>query len=352
MLLATTCGTAFAAAGETLAQIKSRGELRCGVSDGITGFSSRDSKGLMAGLDVDFCRAVAAVALGDARKVNFVQLRASERFPALKGGTIDLLARNTTWTLGREVSLKVLFAGILFYDGQGLMVPKRVDQQKVAEAKKVVATKSKALTKKVGEVTIASLDKAKICIEKGTTHLQNLTDFFATRGMSFEPVIADSASEVADAFFAGRCAALSSDTAQLTAVRLRAPSGVSAYTILPERISKEPLGPAVRAGDDDWLMLVRWVLFTLISAEEMGITQNNVLVRFREPELQQLISVGDDASKGLGIAPGPGARAIQSVGNYGEMFERNVGRGSPLKIERGLNQLWTKGGLMYAPPLR
>ena len=352
LLLTATCGPAYAAAGDTLALIKSRGELRCGVSDGIPGFSSRDAKGLMTGLDVDFCRAVAAVVLGDASKVTFVQLRASERFPALKGGTIDLLARNTTWTLGREVSLKVLFGGILFYDGQGFMVPKKVDLQKVVEAKKAVATKSKTPVKKAGELTIASLDKAKICIEKGTTHLQNLTDTFAARGMSFEPVIVDSASGVADAFFAGRCAAYTSDTAQLAAARMRAPGGPSSYLILPERISKEPLGPVVRAGDDDWLLLVRWVLFTLVSAEEMGITRNNVLQRMREPEMQSLISTGNDASKGLGIPAGAGVRAIQSVGNYGEMFERNVGRDSPLKIERGLNRLWTKGGLMYSPPLR
>jgi len=352
LLLIATCGLAYAAAGDTLAQIKSRGELRCGVSDGIPGFSSRDAKGLMTGMDVDFCRAVAAVVLGDATKVTFVQLRASERFPALKGGTVDLLARNTTWTLSREISLKVLFAGTLFYDGQGFMVPKKVDQLKVVEAKKAVASKSKPPVKKAGGVTIASLDKAKICIEKGTTHLQNLTNTFAARGMSFEPVIVDSASGVADAFFAGRCAAYTSDAAQLAAARVRAPGGASAYLILPERISKEPLGPAVRAGDDDWLILVRWVLFTLVDAEEMGLTRNNVLQRLREPEMQQLISLGNDANKALGIPVGAGVRAIQSVGNYGEMFERNVGRDSPLKIERGLNKLWTQGGLMYAPPIR
>jgi general L-amino acid transport system substrate-binding protein len=180
----------------------------------------------------------------------------------------------------------------------------------------------------------------------------HLTNYFAARGMSFEPVIVDNAAGVADALFAGRCAAYSSDSAQLAAARLRAPGGPSAYTILPERISKEPLGPAVRAGDDDWLVLVRWVLFTLISAEEMGVTQNNVLARLREPEMQQLVEVGTDASKGFGIPTGAGVRLIQSVGNYGEMFERNLGRGSPLKIERGLNQQWNKGGLMYAPPLR
>jgi general L-amino acid transport system substrate-binding protein len=351
LMLAITSETVYADAGETLTQIKKRGELRCGVSDGIPGFSSRDAKGIMTGLDVDFCRAVAAVVLGDATKVTFVQLRASERFPALKGGTVDLLARNTTWTLSREISLKVLFAGILFYDGQGFMVPKKFDQQKVVEAKKTVATKSKTPVKKAGEVTIASLDKAKICVEKSTTHLQNLANTFAARGMSFEPVIIDSASGVADAFFAGRCVAYTGDAGQLAAARMRAPGGASAYLILPERISKEPLGPVVRAGDDDWLMLVRWVLFTLVDAEEMGLTRNNVLKRLREPEIQQLISAGNDASKSLDIPAGAGVRAIQSVGNYGEMFERNVGRDSPLKIERGLNKLWTQGGLMYAPPL-
>lgn len=347
VLLTATNGPAYAAAGDTLTQVKSRGELRCGVSEGIAGFSSRDDNGLMTGLDVDFCRAVAAAVLGDARKVNFVQLRAAERFPALKGGTVDLLARNTTWTLGREATLKVQFAAILFYDGQGVIVKKNA-----APARRAVPTRGKAPVKHAAGQTIASLDKAKICIVKGTTHLQHLTSFFTARGMSFEPVIFDSSNEAADAFFAGRCAAFSSDSAQLAAARARAPGGASAYLILPERISKEPLAPVVRAGDEDWLTVVRWVLFALVQAEEMGITQKNVLVRMREPEAQRLTGPGGEASKALGIDAGGGVRAIQSVGNYGEMFERNLGQGSLLKIERGLNQLWTKGGLMYAPPVR
>lgn len=352
VLLAATCGTAFADAGDTLSQIKSRGELRCGVSEGIAGFSSRDAKGLMTGLDVDFCRAVAAAALGDARKVTFVQLRASERFPALKGGTVDLLARNTTWTMSREASLKLQFAGILFYDGQGLMVPKNGIEKQAVETKKAVASKKKTPVKKAGEVTIASLDKATICIEKGTTHLQHLTDFFTARGMSFEPIVLDSSGEAADALFAGRCAALTSDTGQLAVARMRAPGGAAAYLILPERISKEPLGPVVRAGDDDWLTMVRWVLFALVGAEENGITRDNVLQRMREPAYQRMLSASSETGKALGVDADWAVRAVQSVGNYGEMFERNVGAKSPLKIERGLNQLWTKGGLMYAPPLR
>ena len=352
VLLVATCGPASAAAGETLSQIKSRGELRCGVSEGIAGFSSRDDKGLMVGLDVDFCRAVAAAALGDAKKVTFVQLRASERFPALKGGTVDVLARNTTWTLVREASLKIQFAGVLFYDWQGLMVPRKADEKKSVEAKKPASSKGKTPVNKAGNSSIAALDKKTICFEKGTTHLQHLTSYFTARGMSFEPLVLDSASEAADAFFAGRCAAYTSDTGQLAVARARAPGGASAYLILPEHISKEPLGPAVRAGDDDWLTLVRWVLNALVSAEELGLTRSNVLKRVREPEGQRLLSASSDAGKALDIDAGWAVGVIQSVGNYGEIFERNVGRGSPLKMERGLNQLWTQGGLMYAPPMR
>jgi len=352
VLLVATCGQACAAAGETLSQIKSRGELRCGVSEGIAGFSSRNDKGLMVGLDVDFCRAVAATALGDAKKVTFVQLRSSERFPALKGGTVDVLARNTTWTLVREASLKIQFAGVLFYDWQGLMVPRKADEKKLVDAKKPVATKSKTPVNKAGNSSISGLDKKTICFEKGTTHLQHLTGFFTARGMSFEPLILDSASEAADAFFAGRCAAYTSDTAQLAAARAHVSGGASAYLILPERISKEPLGPAVRAGDDDWLTLVRWVLNALVAAEEYGITRSNVLQRIREPEGQRLLSASSDAGKALGVDADWAVRVIQSVGNYGEIFERNVGRDSPLKIERSLNRPWTQGGLMYSPPMR
>jgi general L-amino acid transport system substrate-binding protein len=313
-----------ATAGETLAQIRARGALRCGVSEGIPGFSERDASGHWMGLDADFCRAVAAAALGDGSKVTFVPLRASARFPALQLGTIDLLARNTTWTLEREAGLRVRFAGILFYDAQGFMVPA------------------------AGRVTsVAQLDGATVCVEKGTTTERNLADYFAAHGMRVKPVVIDSTAGVAAAFFAGRCDAYTADTSQLGAVRLRAPAG-QVMRILPERISKEPLAPVVRQADEDWLTLVRWVLFALIAAEEQGITRETV----HQAEAGRALTTDPEVSRALGTGTDWAVRAVESVGNYGEMFERNLGSQSPLKLERGVNRLWMHGGLMYAPPLR
>ena len=311
-------------AGETLTDIRARGTVRCGVSEGIVGFSAREPSGRWAGLDADFCRAVAAAALGDAEKVTFVPLRASARFPALQLKAIDLLARNTTWTLDREAGLRVHFAGILFYDGQGFMV---------AEGS--------------GVTSVANLDGATVCVEKGTTHERNLGDYFVARGMRVKPLVIDSATEVADALFEGRCAAYTSDSSQLAAARLRAPAGRS-FLSLPERISKEPLGPVVRRGDDDWLTLVRWVLFALVAAEEKGITKDTA----RSQDASRVLGTDTEVAKSLGTDPEWALRAVQSVGNYGEIFERNLGSRSPLKLERGLNRLWTQGGLMYSPPRR
>lgn len=324
-----TCGLAQAAPGETLAQAKARGTLRCGVSEGIAGFSSKDAAGRWSGLDVDFCRAVAAAALGDAGKVTFVPLGASARFPALKSGGIDLLARNTTWTSGREAALKLMFAGILYFDGQAFMVPV-----------------------KGGAKTLAALKGATVCVEKGTTSSQNLAEFSRARGLGLEPLTIDSSVDVADAFFAGKCRAFTSDSAQLAAARVRAPGGPRAFAILPERISREPLGPVVRQGDDDWFTLVRWVLFALVGAEEAGITRENVSKRQGDPITLRQLGASEEFGRALGTDANWAVRAVQSVGNYGEMFERNVGQGSPLKLERGLNNLWSRGGLMYAPPMR
>jgi len=228
----------------------------------------------------------------------------------------------------REATLKVQFIGVLFYDGQAFMVP------------------AKSRVKK-----LADLKGATVCVQKGTTSMQNLADYSSARGLGIKPLIIDSVVEVADAFFAGKCSALTSDASQLAATRLRAPGGPQSMVILAERIAKEPLGPVVRAGDVDWLTLVRWVLFTLISAEEAGVTQGNLPERMKDPLVQRLMSAGDDFNKALGVEAGAGLRAVQSVGNYGEMYERNIGRDSPLKLERGLNRLWTQGGLMYSPPL-
>ena len=318
-------------AGETLALVQSRGVVRCGVSDGILGFSAKDTSGRWSGLDADFCRAVAAAVLGDAEKATFVSLKSSTRFPALQARTIDLLVRNTSWTLTREATLKVQFPAVLFYDSQGFMVAKKSAVKQAADLK-----------------------GATVCVEKGTTHEQHLVDYFGARGIGVKPVEVDSAREVAQSFFAGRCLAYTSDVSQLAAARLSAPGGPSAFVILPERISKEPLGPVVLRGDDDWITLVRWVLFTLVTAEECGVTRDNVAAGKQvndDPRWGRLRDPDDQLAKALGMRGGWAVRAIKAVGNYGEMFERNLGRGSPLNMERGLNRLWTDGGLMYAPPV-
>jgi len=320
-----------ATAGDTLAQVKSRGTLRCGVSNGIAGFSIKDASARWSGLEVDFCRAVAAAALGNAEKITFVPLLASERFPALKSNAIDLLARSTVWTLSREAGLKVLFPGILLYDSQGFMVQ---------------ATG--------GVKSAAQLNGETICVEKGTTHERNLAVFFSAHGRSVSPLVIASATAVAVAFFSGRCKAYTSDISQLAVARLRAPAGQT-FDILPEHISKEPLGPVVRSGDDEWLTLVRWVLFALIAAEEQGISRDNVRAireTTRHPALRRAVGADGGFGPMLGTDQNWALHAVESVGNYGEMFERNLGGHSPLHLERGLNRLWTLGGLMYAPPLR
>ena len=320
-----------AQAGEAISAIKARGELRCGVSEGIAGFSERDQTGRWTGLDADFCRAVAAAVLGDAGKVSFVPLKSSTRFPALQAGRIDLLVRNTTWTFSREVTLNVQFPAVLFYDGQAFMVPKAARVAKVAD-----------------------LHGATVCVEKGTTHIDNLAEYFEARGLKVTPLVIDSTSGAAQAFFAGRCLAYTSDASQLAAMRLRAPGGAQTFRILPERISKEPLAPAVMRGDPDWTSLVRWVLYALILAEEHGLTRANIGVESvkRQGKTWDLVS-GKDVRYGQvpGVPKGWALRAIAAVGNYGEMYERHAGSGSPLQIERGLNRLWNNGGLMYAPPV-
>jgi general L-amino acid transport system substrate-binding protein len=317
--------------GEVLDGVKSRGVLRCGVSEGIPGFSERDAAGEWRGLDADFCRAVAAAVVGDPERVQFVPLKASMRFPALQARRIDLLVRNTSWTFSREVALRLQFPAVLFYDGQGFMVPAGS-----------------------GVKSPADLHGATVCVEKGTTHERNLISYFATRGLSVTPLVIDSAREVAEAFHKGQCRAYTSDASQLAAVRLHAPEGPQSVEILPERISKEPLAPVVWGGDPAWTTVIRWVLYMLVLAEEYGASQDNVdaVVAGGRTPLSRL--VGDERavlSQALGIAPGWGTRAVKAVGNYGEMFERNLGGGSPLKIERGLNRLWNQGGLLYAPPL-
>lgn len=319
-------------AGETLTGVKARKVVRCGVSEGIPGFSARDRAGRWVGLEADFCRAVAAAVLGDGDKVKFVPLKASERFPALQSGVVDLLARNTTCTLGREAGLKVMFPGIIFYDGQAFMVPASSGIRQVRQ-----------------------LDGATICVEKGTTHQQCLADYFTVRGLRHKPLVIDSSTGVADALFDGRCAAYTSDSSQLAGARLRSPVDPRKYIILPDRISKEPIGPVVRRGDDDWYTLVRWVLYALIAAEEVGVTAENA-ARLRDksanPALRRALGVGGRFGREMGVDDDWALRAIRCVGNYGEIYDRNLGPRGSLGLDRGQNRLWNKGGLLYAPPLR
>jgi general L-amino acid transport system substrate-binding protein len=321
-----------AEAGDIFARVQSKRAVRCGVSDGLLGFSLKEPNGRWSGLDVDFCRAVAAAALGDAQKVVFVPLTTSARFLALRSGQIDLLARNTTWTLGREVGLGVQFAGVLYYDGQGFMV-----------------------ARKSGIGKIDQLNGATICVEAETTSEENLKDHFRAREWQYQAVLVKSLAEAMRAFSAERCRAYTSDRGQLASLKATAPGGPANYLILPGEISKEPLGPAVFRGDEEWFTLVRWVFFVLIAAEEHGITRDNVQAKRQQktdPILEDFFAASDRYSKALGVKPDWAAKTIGSVGNYSEMFERNLGGQSALKLERGLNRLWTRGGLMYAPPFR
>lgn len=318
-------------AGEVLEALKSRGTLRCGVSEGIPGFSERDAAGRWQGFDVDICRAVAAAVFGDGERVEFVPLRASARFPALQARKIDLLLRNTSWTLTREAILKLQFPAILLYDGQGFMVPADSSVQAPTD-----------------------LAGATVCVEKGTTHMRNLRDYFGARDLSVNPLTIDSATGVVEAFTAGRCQAYSADTSQLAAARSRLPGGRQSWRILDERISKEPLAPVVWGGDQEWTTLVRWVIHALILAEESGATQANldqVLAEGRTPLSRLSHDERTLLARNLGLTPGWAVRAVKTVGHYGELFERHLGPDSPLGLERGPNRLWTQGGLLYAPSI-
>lgn len=318
-------------AGTVLEAVKARGLLHCGVGEAMPGFSEKDASGNWRGFDIDFCHAVAAAVLGDGDKVRFVPLKASMRFPALQAGKVDLLLRNTSWTLTREAVLKVQFPAVLFYDSQAFLVP----------------TKS-------GINTIAQLDGATVCVEKGTTSVPNLKNYSSAHGLSVNPILIDSPTEIASALFDGRCAACTGDASHLVAMRLQAPGGESEFKILPERISKEPLCPVVWGGDQEWATIVRWVLYTLILAEEIGVTRDSLhsIIPEKNPRvLRMLTGDQEQIAKAMGVPTDWAVRAVKASGNYGEMYERNLGSGSPLKIERGLNRLWTEGGLMYAPPV-
>ncbi len=317
-----------AQAGETLDAIKSKGNLRCGVNTGLLGFSAPDSKGRWTGLDADFCRAVASVVLGDPEKVSFVPLTAQVRFTSLQSGEVDMLSRNTTWTSSRDATLGAVFAGTLFYDGQGFMI-----------------------RKDLGVTSAKELAGASICVQPGTTTELNLSDFFRAQKIEIRPVVITELAQVEQAFFAKRCDVYTTDISGLAATRLKA-DNPDDYVILPNAISKEPLGPMIRRGDWDFFMLVRWTLNGLIEAEELGIKSSNADQMAKEsvnPTVQRLLGVKGDVGKSFGVDNDWLRRTIKALGNYGEIYDRNIG---PIGIKRGQNALWTEGGLMYAPPIR
>lgn len=323
-------GEIFAA--DTLMRVRSTGVVRCGVSDGLPGFAVKDAQGRWSGMDVDFCRAVAAVVLGDAQKTAFIPLISSARFPELKSKRIDLLVRRTTWTFAREAGLQVFFTGTLHYDGQGFMVPR----------------KGAARTPK-------ELNGATICVVKGTTHEQHLEDYFKAQGLTYRPWVGETRLILQQAYLRGECSALTGDASALAAMRMQLPGEGEDHVILPILISKEPLGVAVNRSDEEWFTIVRWVLFALIEAEERGVTQANVH-KLRDttdaPALAVFLGKTPGPEKALGLSADWVTRIVESVGNYGEIYERNVGRQSQLQLDRGLNRLWKDGGLMYSPPFR
>lgn len=331
VLLALTSAGKVWAAESTLDAVKKKGVVQCGVSDGLPGFSNPDAKGVWQGMDVDVCRAVAAAVLGDAGKVKYVSLTAKERFTALQSGEVDILSRNTTWTLTRDASLGLTFVGTAYYDGQGFLV-----------------------NKSLGVKSAKDLDGAAICIQSGTTTELNVADYFrANGGMKYTPVVFDTSDQTVKGFESGRCDVLTSDQSQLYALKVKLSKPEEAM-VLPEVISKEPLGPAVRQGDDQWFKIVRWTLFAMLNAEEAGLTSANVdgMLKSDNPDVRRLLGLEEPKGSVLGLDDKWAYHIIKQVGSYGEVFDRNVGSGSPLKIDRGINALWNKGGFMYAPPIR
>lgn len=337
-LLAPVClGLLLAApvpalAGKTLDAIKSRGQLVCGVNTGLAGFAQADSNGQWSGLDVDVCRAMAAAVLGDANKVKWVPLNAQQRFTALQSGEVDILSRNTTWTLSRDASLGMHFTAVTYYDGQGFLVP--------VKAKLKSAKQMKGAT---------------VCVQAGTTTEKNLTDYSRANGLNVKPVVFDKLEAATGAYFSGRCVSFTADASALASIRNKEAKNPAEHQILPELISKEPLGPMVRRGDDEWFAIAKWVVFGLIEAEEYGVSKANaeqLLATSTDPVVMRLLGKTEDLGKQLGLDKEWLLRAIKATGNYGEIFERNVGPKTALNLPRGSNRLWSQGGLMYAPPLR
>jgi general L-amino acid transport system substrate-binding protein len=321
---------AQSASAQTLKTVKDRGMLNCGSNGTLAGFGLPDAQGKWTGLDVDFCRAVAAAIFNDASKVKFVPLSAKDRFTALQSGEVDLLARNTTWTSSRDSSLGLNFAGVDYYDGQGFMVRKTLKVNSALE-----------------------LNGASVCVQQGTTTELNLSDFFRAHNMQVKTVTFATANEAVKAYDAGRCDAYTTDASGLYGERLRLANSAD-HIVLPEIISKEPLGPAVRHGDDQWFDIVKWTLFAMINAEELGITSKNTdeMLKSTNPDIKRFVGTEGNYGEQLGLPKEWAVSIVKLVGNYGEVFEANIGQGSPLKIDRGLNKLWTKGGIQYAPPIR
>ncbi|WP_186393655.1 MULTISPECIES: amino acid ABC transporter substrate-binding protein [unclassified Pannonibacter] len=332
MMLGATvvAAAATSASAATLDDVKAKGFVQCGVSQGLPGFSNPDAQGNWSGLDVDICRAVAAAIFGDAEKVKYSPLSAKERFTALQSGEIDVLSRNTTWTSSRDTSLGLNFTGVTYYDGQGFLV-----------------------RKSLGVTSALELSGASVCTQTGTTTELNIADYFRSNNMPYEVVAFEKADEVIMAYDAGRCDVFSTDASGLYAERLKLANPAD-HVVLPEIISKEPLGPVVRHGDDQWFDLVKWSLYAMINAEELGITSANVeeMKSSDNPEIKRLLGVEGDYGQQLGVGNDWAVSIVKGVGNYGEAFDRNVGPDTPLGIARGLNALWTKGGLQYAPPVR
>jgi len=319
-------------AGKTLDGIKARGQVVCGVNTGLAGFGAADSNGKWTGLDVDVCRAIAAATLGDAEKVKYVPLNAQQRFTALQSGEVDVLSRNTTFTLTRDASLGMHATGVTYYDGQGFMVPAK---KKIKSAKQ--------------------LKGQTVCVQSGTTTEKNLTDYSKANGLGMKPVVFEKLEAAENAYFTGRCIAYTTDASGLASTRNKVAKNPADHVILPELISKEPLGPMVRRGDDEWFAIVKWTIHGLLESEEYGITQANVdkmKAESKDPVVMRILGVSEDTGKLLGLDKEWMARAIKATGNYGEIFERNVGPKSPLGLPRGANNLWNKGGLMYPYPVR
>lgn len=318
------------AAAATLDDVKAKGHVQCGVSQGLPGFSNPDDAGNWTGIDVDLCRGVAAAVFGDPQAVKFTPLSAKERFTALASGEVDVLSRNTTWTATRDTQLGLNFAGVNYYDGQGMMVPSDL-----------------------GVMSALELDGARICTNTGTTTELNITDYFRANNMSFELVAFEKADEVVAAYGAGRCDVWTTDRSGLAANRLKL-EDPEAHVVLPEIISKEPLGPVVRQGDDQWFNIVRWTHIAMVNAEELGVSSSNAssMRNSDNPAIQRLLGTEGNFGREMGIDNDWAYNIISMVGNYGEVYEANVGPNTPLKLVRGVNALWTEGGLQYGPPIR